>query len=177
MIALIIQDHKCLRAKNSSAPRPIYDAAFSASRLRCSNRARYIRRTKKSKLTSRPAISRRFVTRFVIRERSRFSGRSPSTLCYCLLVPTPGYDLTATTTPPMGNPFQRGRYQTWTNRGPVTRRRPLRRAARRSSDAMSILTPSPSCARVYNPLNNSAHRRRVPCSFQRSKKVSTKKTV
>lgn len=69
---------------------PIYDAAFSASRLRCSNRARYIRRTKKSKLTSRPAISRRFVARFLARrERSRLSGRGPSTLCSCLLVSTP----------------------------------------------------------------------------------------
>lgn len=160
-------------------PRPIYDAAFSASRLRCSNRARYIRRTKKSKLTSRPAISRRFVARFVARrERSRLSGRGPSTLCSCPLVPTPGYDLTATTTPRCWEtPFQRGRYQTWTNRGPVTRRRPLRRVARRSSDAMSLLTPSPSCTRVYNPLNNSVYRRRALCSFQRKESFNEENSL
>lgn len=127
-------------------PRPIYDAAFSASRLRCSNLAKYIRRTKKSKLTSRPAISRRFMAQTVLCcERFRLSGRGLGTLYFCLLVQPPGYDLTATTTPSVGNPFQWGRYQTWTNRGPVTRRKPLRRVARRSSDAISLLTPSPSC--------------------------------
>jgi len=90
LIALTIQDYRCPKAKNSiGTPRPIYDAAFSASRLRCSNLAKYIRRTKKSKLTSRPAISRRFMTQTVLCcEWSYLSGRGPGNLLLPLLLPS-----------------------------------------------------------------------------------------
>lgn len=61
-----------------------YDEAFSASRLRCSKRAKYIRRTKKSKLTSRPAISC-LATRLWCLERSslRPKLRYPLATCLC----------------------------------------------------------------------------------------------
>lgn len=155
-----------------------YDAAFNASRLRCSNRARYTRRTKKSKLTSRPPISRRFATdpRYLRTDVS--PGPRPR---YPLLLSLFFQSPMAMTWPPPpseGNPFQQGRYQTWTNRGLVTRRRPLCRALRDVPPTPCCFLHHPRrCARVYNLLNNSDRTLSCapPCSFQHKESFNEEK--
>lgn len=191
LVSSAVQDHG--RRTNWIRAARAYDDvdALRASRLRWSNRARYTRRTKKSKLTSRPAISRCFATRPRRCEESVVCLAGAAGNLYLLLLPVPfsrSLQPPAMTWPPpllsTGNPFRWGRYQTWTNRGSVTRRRrfvALRRNVLPWRHAVSCAEPEYMARGDYNLLNNSDHHRRryAPCSVAvfNVKKVSTKKTV